>query len=105
MALLMDQIEHHENPVALLRDAHRVLAQDGVLVIVTKRPRQARNPHEAQRCYRAPELLAQLQAVGGWQVLSDPRQGDPNHPLIIIARRTALPTTRTTPQPTAAEAA
>ncbi len=91
VALLFDQIDNHNNPVALLRDAHRVLADQGLLVIVTKRPTQACNPHEAQRCYRASQLLAQLQAVGGWQILSDPRQGDPTHPLIVIARRVALP--------------
>ena len=99
VALLFDRIETHDNPVALLRDAHRVLADRGVLVIITRRPSQARNPRESQRCYRAQELLTQLQAVGGWEVLSDPRQGDPSHPLILIARRTALPTTKSTPQP------
>jgi GT2 family glycosyltransferase/SAM-dependent methyltransferase len=105
VALLFDRIETHDNPVALLRDAHRVLAEDGVLVIVTKRPRQARDPHEAQRCYRASELLAQLQAVGGWQILSDPRQGDPSHPLIVIARRTALPCAQPQKRSPPAEAA
>jgi glycosyltransferase involved in cell wall biosynthesis len=91
VALLYDQIDSHDNPVALLRDAHRVLADQGLMVIVTKRSDQARNSNEAHRYYRAQDLLGQLQAVGGWQIMSDPRQGDPSHPLIVIARRIKLP--------------
>lgn len=91
LALLFDQIESHHNPVALLRSTHRVLAKDGLVVIVTRRPSQARNPREAERSYRATELIAQINAVGGWQVMSDPRQGDPTHPLILIAKRLSLP--------------
>jgi GT2 family glycosyltransferase/SAM-dependent methyltransferase len=91
LALLFDRIEHHENPVALLREAHRVLAEDGVLAIVTGRPRHAPTRQQAQRCYRAPELLAQLGAVGGWQPISDPRRGDANLPLILLAKRIAWP--------------
>lgn len=111
LALLFDQIECHFNPVALLRNAQRVLAADGLLVIVTRRPGQARNPREAERCYRAAELIAQINAVGGWQVISDPRQGDPTHPLILIAKRPAQPGTETvekpekTPEHASAEAA
>ena len=92
LALLYDQIESHDNPVALLREAQRVLATDGVLVIVTKRPRQARSQREAQRCYRPAELLAQVGAIDGWQPLSDPQQGNPAHPLILLAKRLGPPT-------------
>ncbi len=99
LALLFDQIESHFNPVALLRNARRVLAADGLLVIVTRRPNQARSPREAERCYRPAELLAQINAVGGWQVISDPRQGDPAHPLILIAKRPAQPGTQTVEKP------
>lgn len=99
LALLFDQIENHFNPVALLRNAHRVLATDGLLVIVTRRPSQAPNPREAERSYRAMELIAQVNAVGGWQVVSDPRQGDPTHPLILIAKRLASPGMETTEKP------
>jgi GT2 family glycosyltransferase/SAM-dependent methyltransferase len=91
MALLYDRIECHENPVSLLRDAHRVLAKDGVLVIVTKRPEHAATQSEAQRCYRPTELMVQVNAVGGWRPVSDPQQGNPAHPLILLAKRTDLP--------------
>jgi len=87
LVLLFDQVERHDNPVALLREAHRILAEAGVLVILTPRPRQAGGGVDAHRCYRASELMAQLNAVGGWQALNDPRQGDPNHPLIAIGKR------------------
>jgi SAM-dependent methyltransferase/GT2 family glycosyltransferase len=89
LALCFDLIESHPNPVALLREIHRVLTNEGLMVIVTRRPNQARSLREAERCYRATELLAQLNAVGGWQLMSDPRQGEPAHPLILIARRIA----------------
>ncbi len=91
MALLFDQIERHANPVALLREAHRVVTDDGVLAIVTPRPRQAPIGIDPRDCYRAVELLGQLGAVGGWQVLTDPRQGNPDHPLIVVVKRLALP--------------
>ncbi len=105
LALFFDQIESHDNPVAVLRDAHRVLAPDGVLVIVTKRPHQAQNPQEAQRCYRPAELLAQVNAVDGWLPISDPRQGDTTHPLILLAKRIAPPIkTRKSTESTSAEA-
>jgi len=87
LLLLFDQIERHNNPVALLREAHRVLTDQGVLVIITPRPRQASGGLDAQRCYRGSELMAQLNAIDGWQALTDPRQGDPNHPLIAIVKR------------------
>lgn len=90
LALLFDQIENHDNPVALLREAHRVMAEDGVLVIVTGRADQVRDPRKAQRCYQPAELLAQINAVDGWLPHSDPRQGNPAHPVILLAKRTAL---------------
>ncbi len=91
MVLLFDQIEKHPNPVALLREAHRVLKDNGILVIVTPRFNQATTVFEADRFYRPGELLAQVQAVGGWQPLSDPRQGEPNHPLFLVAKRIVKP--------------
>ena len=91
LSLLFDRIERHENPVALLREAHRVTSEKGLLVIVTQRPHQAQTPREAQRCYRATELIAQLNALAGWQVLSDPRRGDPHHPLILLVKRLPTP--------------
>ncbi len=87
LALFFDQIEYHSNPVALLQDAHRVLAKDGVLVIVTKRQNQAQSHQEAQRCYRPEELLAHVTNNNSWLPISDPRQGTPTHPLILLAKR------------------
>ncbi len=100
MALLFDQLDAHQNPVGLLNDVHRALADDGKLVIVTKRNRQATSIQEADRCYRPHELIAQLNAMGGWQPLSDPRQGDPGHPLILIAKKIAKPAIEQTPAQT-----
>ena len=104
MALLFDQLECHPNPVGLLNDIHRLLAKDGKLILVTKRPHQAGAYQELDRCYRPHELIAQFNAVGGWQPLSDPRQGDPSHPSILIAKRITKPEANTQPA-AAAEAA
>jgi glycosyltransferase involved in cell wall biosynthesis/SAM-dependent methyltransferase len=91
IALLFDQMESHDNPVALIRDTHRFLADDGLLVILTKRPEHTKDPFQSQRRYKAHQLMIQLQAVGGWATLSDPKQGNPEHPLIVIARKVPLP--------------
>ncbi len=89
MALLFNQIEQHHNPIALLRESKRILKPGGILVIVTKRQHQARNMQEYNRCYHVNELMAQVNATGGYQPISDPRQGDPTHPLFILLKRTA----------------
>ncbi len=105
IALIYDQVEAHDNPVALIRDTHRLLAEDGLIVILTKRPEHTRDPYEANRRYKAQELVIQLQGVGGWNILTDPRQGNPDHPLIIIARKLPLSITKKRQDPTPAEAA
>ena len=102
MALLFDQLENHPNPVGLLNDTHRLLTEDGLLLIVTKRPNQAQSPMQADRCYRPHELIAQLNAVGGWQPLSDPRQGDPSHPLVLLLKRVPRPAAASAPTAEAA---
>ena len=91
IALVYDQLETHDNPVALLRDTHRVLADDGLIVILTQRQEHTQDPYESQRRYKAQELIMQVQGVRGWDILSDPNQGNPDHPLILIARKRRLP--------------
>ena len=105
IALIYDQVETHDNPVALIRDAHRLLAKDGLIVILTKRPEHSKDAYEAQRRYKSHELIIQLQGVGGWNILTDPKQGNPDHPLILIARKLPLPNTTSKPEPAKAEAA
>jgi len=91
MALVVDQLETHRNPVGLLRETHRVVKEGGTLVIMTKRPSEARTPQEHDRCYNPQELVTQVAASGGWQPSSDPNAGDPSHPMILIAKRVARP--------------
>ena len=105
IALIYDQVEVHDNPVALLRDTHRLLADDGLIVVLTQRPEHTKDAYQADRRYKAQELTMQLQGVRGWNILSDPNQGNPDHPLIIIARKLPITIPKSESTPTPAEAA
>src|SRR5690606_14624836 len=106
LLLLYDQIEHHPNPVGLLGEAARVLGEGKWMIIVTARPQAmlAAAPQLEHR-YFMHELIGQIHAVGGWQVVSDPRRDDPRQPLIVVAKRVPLPAQAEEAAPTAAAAA
>jgi GT2 family glycosyltransferase len=98
MVLLFDQIERHDNPVALINELGRVLVDAGVMVIVTARPtRDAESPWTGEHRYHLRELMMQIQhahgdndsAGGPWCILTDPARQDGNHPITLIARRAA----------------
>ena len=91
MLFLIDQIEKHHNPVGLLREAHRALRNDGVLVVVTPKLNQTGLDTPTHRCYHAHELLAQMGAIKGWQPLNDPRQGEAKLPLVAVFKRIEKP--------------
>ncbi len=92
LLLLFDQLERHPNPVALLREAHRVLAPDKLMVLMVKRkPAAELSATSPLHPYSMQQLVMQLQALGGWTVLSDPAKDDPNRDIIMIVRRAAMP--------------
>lgn len=112
LLLLFDIVEHHRNPVGLLREARRVLQPNRLLVIVSERqvyspgfdpsdPSQASNQVVEHR-YHWHELVMQVQVVGGWALAVDPSKDDPRRDMILIARR--LPDAKPAPQPAAAPA-
>ena len=61
--LLFDVMETHPNPVALLREAWRVLSEDGVIAVVTKeRSAPFDADYDVLHAYRPHELTMQIKA-------------------------------------------
>lgn len=77
--LLFDVLETHPNPVGLLKESHRVLAEDGALSIVT---RERRAPFDSDfdvlHAYRPHELVLQVQGTRCFSPV--PVEGSPNMP-------------------------
>jgi GT2 family glycosyltransferase/SAM-dependent methyltransferase len=85
--ILMSAIERHANPTALLREAHRVLAPAGRLIVVA----QQRSPdvHESARAwhpYRAHELNAQIANSRLFEIHATARTESAGRCMIAIAR-------------------
>ncbi len=74
VVLICDFLEHHPNPVALVREAQRVLAKDGFLVILTPEAPRAGDPSDpapgadplAWHPYSGPDLANQVGGLGHW---------------------------------------
>ncbi len=96
LLLIYDQLERHPNPVALLREAHRVLKPDGLLVLLVKRKNPADDlAPDIVHPYSTQQLFMQMNVVGGWAVLTDPVKEDASQPFIVfVARRIAAPQRR-----------
>jgi len=61
--LLFDVMETHQNPVGLLKEARRVLADDGVIAVVTKeRSAPFDADYDTLHAYRPHELTLQIKA-------------------------------------------
>ncbi len=91
LVLLYSRMEVCDNPVALLRETHRVLKDQGFAIIVSKRPKSAQPlPTDSDHRYFEHELTAQISAVGGWAVVSNVKNNNPNQPLILVLKKQAL---------------
>ena len=88
LVLMFDQIERHPNPVGLLGEARRCLKPGGMLVIVSPRAKAGQPPPwSGEHPYTWPQLLTQVQSVGGWGLMVDPSKDDPARDMILVARR------------------
>jgi len=88
LLLVFDQMEQHPNPVALLREASRVVAPDQYMAIVSKRkqPREEA-PTDHEHRYRWRELVGQVLAVRGWKLMIDPKTDDPKRDMILVVKK------------------
>ncbi|MEE9212105.1 MAG: methyltransferase domain-containing protein [Phycisphaeraceae bacterium] len=88
LLLLFDQLERHHNPVGLLREAARVLEPGKLMAIVSRRkPAREQAATDPEHRYHFGQLVTQVQAVGGWGLMSDPTRDDPSRDMILIAKR------------------
>lgn len=88
LALVYDQIEKHGNPVGLLREVGRVVKAGGFAVLVTRRPDHALpTVLETEHRYHPHELIGQLGAIVGWQLVNDPRQTGANQPTVAVLKK------------------
>ena len=87
LLLIYDEIEQHPNPVALNREARRVLIAGKPLVVISKRkPPREDVPTDLEHRYRGEELISQFVAVGGFQMAIDPQSDQSDQPMIIVMR-------------------
>ncbi len=88
LVLLIDQLERHDNPIALLREAYRLTRPGGWITIVAAWPRvEHLFGITDQHRYLPHELTAQLRASGAWQVANQPTAEAMDQPQIVIAQR------------------
>jgi len=106
---LVNVIERHPNPVAVLREARRLVRDDGRVVIVTAAPEpQSPALTDADHRYQPVELAAQLQFGADLSILNDPRPRAAGQPMVALARpkHVHVPTASSArPSPPAAVAA
>jgi len=88
--LLFDCIERHHNPVALLREAHRVLRENGLAVfIVRERAEPFDADHDGLHAYRPHELVLQVQASRLFDPQAVEGLGSLPGAMILVAKRRA----------------
>ncbi|MEO1236760.1 MAG: glycosyltransferase [Planctomycetota bacterium] len=95
-------IESHGNPVALLREAPRVMDRGGVFAVVTPQQEHAAAQGVAglPGGYLAHELAMQVRAAVEWTVPTPQTPTNPKQPLVVLAA--AEPAVFTAPRPAAA---
>lgn len=91
MLLVLDDLHTLHNPVALLRDARRVLAKDGFAAVIAPRGHAATaDAYDFHRPFHWHELHNLLKNTG-WLVLSEPAKDDPARDLVLFARNVLSP--------------
>ncbi len=88
LILLLGVLEFHPNPVGLLKEAHRVLDEHGLVLILTRRRRTLNDAdHDALHGYLANELVMQLHATRRFTAVMDQDLQAPSDTLVLIGRR------------------
>ena len=88
LLLLCDEMEKHPNPVALLREARRVLAPGKPMIIISKRkPLREEAATDVEHRYRWQDLVRQVASIGNFEQLSDLRQDDVRRDMVLIVKR------------------
>ncbi|MHC5004048.1 MAG: class I SAM-dependent methyltransferase, partial [Planctomycetota bacterium] len=90
VAVAMDVLEHHPNPVGVLRAAHRALAPDGVIAIVTRR-RELLLDDDPVAGYRPAELVLQVQSTKLFRPEGETPVAEVPGALALLARRQEHP--------------
>jgi glycosyltransferase involved in cell wall biosynthesis/2-polyprenyl-3-methyl-5-hydroxy-6-metoxy-1,4-benzoquinol methylase len=95
VVLLFDVLEYHPNPVGLLREAHRALAPDGAVAIVTRR-RQTLSDADADvvHAYLPHELDGQVRATRLFDSMVIDPVPWPSETIALAARARATPPRR-----------
>ena len=87
LVLIFDELEKHANPVALLREARRILAPGRTLAIVSQRKNVLSDgPTDPEHRYLWKELITQVQACG-FLFLLDADTDDPKRDMIVVASK------------------
>ncbi|MCE9589366.1 MAG: glycosyltransferase [Planctomycetes bacterium] len=97
LLMIVDLLERHPNPVALLREAERLLAPGRILLIVMKRKRLDLDPSDpaneravwGEHRYMWPELITQVQAMVAWRFVMDVKRDDASHDPFLVCQRVA----------------
>ncbi|MHC4446915.1 MAG: methyltransferase domain-containing protein [Planctomycetota bacterium] len=99
--LVFDALETHPNPVALLSEAHRVLAEGGTLAIIAReRTTPLGDDYDALHAYRPHELLMQVQGCGWFEPLPiEPSRPIPAAVALIARRRPLAVKSPSSPEP------
>ena len=86
LMLVLDVMEEHPNPAALVRELRRVVARDGHVAFVSRRGDPlGLDPRERRHFYTFLELHNQLRALD-LLVLSDVAADDPKRDIVIYAK-------------------